>query len=60
MLIYFQTETATCIKGLSWPPLRQKEMFYTYFLFIRILALGYNSGINLTFTVAMVTKMKLG
>ena len=50
-------------KGAILAPFEaKKRCFYTYFLFIRILALVYNSCINLTFTVAIVTKMttKLG
>ena len=54
-------ERATCIKRLFWPHLRGKKiklLFSSVFLLIyKSNSQSVNSGINSTFTVAMVTKM---
>ena len=52
----FVFERAMCIKVLFWPPLRLKNL-KKILIVIRTIAQVYKSDNNLTFTIAMVTKM---
>ena len=54
-------QRGTCIKRLFWPPMRSKAKScssqVSSYYFIRTIAKVLKSGIDSTFTVAMVTNM---